>query len=64
MPAELRNRKQAEAEALFRRIGITVAVRGEGGDPDAPDAGLGRAALVRPRARSRDPDAGAFQVGL
>jgi uncharacterized circularly permuted ATP-grasp superfamily protein len=26
--------KQAEAEALFRRIGITFAVYGEGGDPD------------------------------
>lgn len=34
MPDELRNLKQAEAEALFRRIGITFAVYGEGGDPD------------------------------
>ena len=34
MPAELRNLKQAEAEQLFRRIGITFAVYGEGGDPD------------------------------
>ncbi|MBE2277115.1 MAG: circularly permuted type 2 ATP-grasp protein [Rhodobacteraceae bacterium] len=34
MPAELRSLKQAEAEALFRRIGITFAVYGEGGDPD------------------------------
>ncbi len=34
MPAELRMMKQAEAEALFRRIGITFAVYGEGGDPD------------------------------
>ena len=34
MPAELRNLKQTEAEALFRRIGITFAVYGEGGDPD------------------------------
>ncbi|MGY6536190.1 MAG: circularly permuted type 2 ATP-grasp protein [Pararhodobacter sp.] len=34
MPAALRNLKQAEAEALFRRIGITFAVYGEGGDPD------------------------------
>ena len=34
MPEELRNLKQAEAEALFRRIGITFAVYGEGGDPD------------------------------
>ncbi|MCA8878434.1 MAG: circularly permuted type 2 ATP-grasp protein [Rhodobacteraceae bacterium] len=34
MPVELRNLKQAEAEALFRRIGITFAVYGEGGDPD------------------------------
>jgi uncharacterized circularly permuted ATP-grasp superfamily protein len=34
MPAELRIQKQAEAEALFRRIGITFAVYGEGGDPD------------------------------
>ncbi len=34
MPAALRHLKQAEAEALFRRIGITFAVYGEGGDPD------------------------------
>jgi uncharacterized circularly permuted ATP-grasp superfamily protein len=34
MPAALRLEKQAEAEALFRRIGITFAVYGEGGDPD------------------------------
>ena len=34
MPADLRIQKQAEAEALFRRIGITFAVYGEGGDPD------------------------------
>ncbi|PKP84042.1 MAG: hypothetical protein CVT80_10410 [Alphaproteobacteria bacterium HGW-Alphaproteobacteria-2] len=34
MPAELRSMKQHEAEALFRRIGITFAVYGEGGDPD------------------------------
>jgi uncharacterized circularly permuted ATP-grasp superfamily protein len=34
MPASLRSLKQAEAEALFRRIGITFAVYGEGGDPD------------------------------
>jgi uncharacterized circularly permuted ATP-grasp superfamily protein len=34
MPASLRQMKQAEAEALFRRIGITFAVYGEGGDPD------------------------------
>lgn len=34
MPGELRHMKQAEAEALFRRIGITFAVYGEGGDPD------------------------------
>lgn len=34
MPEELRNLKQAEAEALFRRIGITFAVYGEGADPD------------------------------
>ena len=34
MPAEMRQMKQAEAEALFRRIGITFAVYGEGGDPD------------------------------
>ena len=33
-PQELRHLKQAEAEALFRRIGITFAVYGEGGDPD------------------------------
>jgi uncharacterized circularly permuted ATP-grasp superfamily protein len=34
MPAAIRQMKQAEAEALFRRIGITFAVYGEGGDPD------------------------------
>ncbi|MEM0946707.1 MAG: circularly permuted type 2 ATP-grasp protein [Pseudomonadota bacterium] len=34
MPVELRSLKQTEAEALFRRIGITFAVYGEGGDPD------------------------------
>ncbi|MFP4568631.1 circularly permuted type 2 ATP-grasp protein [Rhodosalinus sp.] len=34
MPAELRHLKQTEAEALFRRFGITFAVYGEGGDPD------------------------------
>ncbi len=34
MPPELRGMKQSEAEALFRRIGITFAVYGEGGDPD------------------------------
>ena len=34
MPADRRLEKQAEAEALFRRIGITFAVYGEGGDPD------------------------------
>jgi uncharacterized circularly permuted ATP-grasp superfamily protein len=34
MPSELKRLKQAEAEALFRRIGITFAVYGEGGDPD------------------------------
>ncbi len=34
MPTELRTLKQSEAEALFRRIGITFAVYGEGGDPD------------------------------
>lgn len=34
MPPALRQMKQAEAEALFRRIGITFAVYGEGGDPD------------------------------
>lgn len=34
MPADLRGMKQGEAEALFRRIGITFAVYGEGGSPD------------------------------
>ena len=34
MAPALRTQKQAEAEALFRRIGITFAVYGEGGDPD------------------------------
>ena len=43
MPAALRQMKQAEAEALFRRIGITFAVYGEGGDPDTT-RGASRAA--------------------
>ncbi len=34
MPDTIRTLKQSEAEALFRRIGITFAVYGEGGDPD------------------------------
>ena len=34
MPADLRSMKQMEAEALFRRVGITFAVYGEGGDPE------------------------------
>ncbi len=35
MPQDLRQMKQAEAETLFRRIGITFAVYGEGeADPD------------------------------
>ena len=34
MPNEFRALKQAEAEELFRRYGITFAVYGEGGDPD------------------------------
>ncbi|QDY69269.1 circularly permuted type 2 ATP-grasp protein [Qingshengfaniella alkalisoli] len=34
MSQDVRKRKQAEAEAMFRRIGITFAVYGEGGDPD------------------------------
>nr|WP_206076959.1 circularly permuted type 2 ATP-grasp protein [Palleronia sediminis] len=34
MPDELRTMKQSEAETLFRRIGITFAVYGEGGSPD------------------------------
>ncbi|SIT10479.1 Uncharacterized conserved protein, circularly permuted ATPgrasp superfamily [Roseivivax lentus] len=34
MPADLRAMKQNEAEALFRRVGITFAVYGEGGDPE------------------------------
>ena len=34
MPDALRSMKQAEAEAMFRQIGITFAVYGEGGDPD------------------------------
>ena len=34
MPAEFRSLKQSEAEALFRRIGITFAVYGEGGNPE------------------------------
>ncbi|MGI9522992.1 MAG: circularly permuted type 2 ATP-grasp protein [Hyphomicrobiaceae bacterium] len=31
---ELLNQRRADAEALFRRIGITFAVYGEGGDPE------------------------------
>ena len=34
MPIDLRGMKQSEAENLFRRIGITFAVYGEGGSPD------------------------------
>ncbi|SFE65198.1 circularly permuted type 2 ATP-grasp protein [Roseivivax sediminis] len=34
MPSELRTLKQHEAEELFRRVGITFAVYGEGGDPE------------------------------
>ena len=34
MPDELRSLKQHEAEQLFRRVGITFAVYGEGGDPE------------------------------
>ncbi len=33
-PREQLDRKQREAELLFRRIGITFAVYGEGGDPE------------------------------
>ena len=33
MPDDLRSLKQSEAEALFRRVGITFAVYGEGGEP-------------------------------
>ena len=34
MPGELMRRKEVEAEALFRKIGITFAVYTEGGDPE------------------------------
>ena len=34
MPEALTGLRKGEAEALFRRIGITFAVYGEGGDPD------------------------------
>ncbi|KMK68387.1 circularly permuted type 2 ATP-grasp protein [Puniceibacterium sp. IMCC21224] len=34
MPQDLRSLKQSEAENLFRRVGITFAVYGEGGDPE------------------------------
>ena len=34
MPEALQGLRRGEAEALFRRIGITFAVYGEGGDPD------------------------------
>jgi uncharacterized circularly permuted ATP-grasp superfamily protein len=33
-PREILDRKRREAELLFRRIGITFAVYGEGGDPE------------------------------
>lgn len=33
-PVELLERKEREAEALFRKIGITFAVYTEGGDPE------------------------------
>jgi uncharacterized circularly permuted ATP-grasp superfamily protein len=33
-PREMLDRKRREAELLFRRIGITFAVYGEGGDPE------------------------------
>ena len=41
MPSEFRQMKQAEAEALFRRIGITFAVYTEGGDAERLYARLG-----------------------
>ncbi|WP_146592120.1 circularly permuted type 2 ATP-grasp protein [Puniceibacterium confluentis] len=34
MPDEMRTLKQSEAENLFKRVGITFAVYGEGGDPE------------------------------
>ncbi|MFC7047647.1 circularly permuted type 2 ATP-grasp protein [Emcibacter nanhaiensis] len=34
VPSEMLRVRQTEAEALFRRIGITFAVYGEGGDPE------------------------------
>jgi len=34
MPRDPRSQKQVEAEAPFRRIGSTLTVQGEGGDPD------------------------------
>ncbi|MGY9046646.1 MAG: circularly permuted type 2 ATP-grasp protein [Rhodobacterales bacterium] len=34
MPDDLRSLKQSEAENLFKRVGITFAVYGEGGDPE------------------------------
>ena len=34
MPAEQIGRKRQEADLLFRRLGITFAVYGEGGDPE------------------------------
>ena len=33
-------RRRAEADSLFHRVGITFAVYGEGGDPDAAIAEL------------------------
>ncbi len=34
LPPDMLDHKRSEAEALFRRIGITFAVYGEGGDPE------------------------------
>ena len=34
LPPDILDHKRSEAEALFRRIGITFAVYGEGGDPE------------------------------
>jgi len=34
MPTEALDHKRREAELLFKRIGITFAVYGEGGDPE------------------------------
>ena len=62
--------KQAEAEALFRRIGITFAVYGEGGDPerlipfDMIPRVFTEARMAQARARHQAARAGAERLSL